>query len=63
MTTATRVRRPAALSAALARIGEELDYDNFKGEVSRHDLERAHVYSKVWSMLGQFQPGGPYGAG
>lgn len=48
---------------ALARIGQKLDYDNFKSEVARHDPARAHLYGKVWSVLGDLQPGGPYGSG
>ena len=47
---------------ALARIGQKLDYDNFKSEVARRDPARARLYGKVWSVLGDLQPGGPYGA-
>ena len=28
-----------------------LDYPNFKSEVAKDDPERAHVYSRVWSVL------------
>jgi hypothetical protein len=51
----------SAFADALARIGQELDYDNFKNEVARRDPARAHVYGKIWSVLGKLQPGGPYG--
>jgi predicted metallopeptidase len=43
-------------------IVRNLDYANFKDEVARHYTSRAHVYSRVWSVLGDLQPGGPYGA-
>jgi hypothetical protein len=39
-----------------------LAYANLKDEVARRDPSRAHVYSRVWSVLGELQPGGPYGA-
>jgi hypothetical protein len=50
------------LAAGMAEIARNLDYANFKGEVARRDSSRAHVYSRVWSVLGELQPGGPYGA-
>jgi hypothetical protein len=49
-----------AVAEALAAITRQLDYDNFKNEVARHDHERAHVYGEVWQVLGELQPGGPY---
>lgn len=48
------------LATGLERIAERLDYDNFKSEVAKHDPDRAHVYSRVWGVLGELQPGGPY---
>lgn len=29
----------------------ETTYPNFKSETGKHDPERAHIYSKVWSAL------------
>jgi hypothetical protein len=51
-----------ALAAGTAEIVRNLDYANFKDEVACHDPSRAHVYSRVWGVLGELQPGGPYGA-
>jgi hypothetical protein len=50
------------LAAGMTGIVRNLDYANFKDEVARHYTSRAHVYSRVWSVLGDLQPGGPYGA-
>jgi hypothetical protein len=49
-----------ALAEGLAAIARDLDYANFKDEVARRDPERAHVYSRVWNVLGDIQEGGPY---
>jgi hypothetical protein len=46
----------------MTEIVRNLDYANFKDEVARRDSSRAHVYGQVWSVLGELQPGGPYGA-
>jgi len=51
-----------AVAEALGTIARELDYDNFKNEVARHDHERAHAYHDVWEVLGRLQPGGPSGS-
>lgn len=29
----------------------DIEYDNFKHEVEKHDPERAHIYLGVWSTL------------
>jgi hypothetical protein len=50
------------LAAGMAGIARNLAYSNVKDEVARRDPSRAHVYSRVWSVLGELQPGGPYGA-
>ena len=50
------------LAEGMAEIVRNLDYNNFKNEVARRDSSRAHVYGEVWSVLGELQPGGPYGA-
>jgi hypothetical protein len=50
------------LVEGMAEIVRSLDYANFEDEVARRDSSRAHVYSRVWSVLGELQPGGPYGA-
>ena len=41
-------------AAGLSRIGQDIDYPNFKRMVE-HEIgpNRAHVYSKVWSSLSQ----------
>jgi hypothetical protein len=46
----------------MAEMVRNLVYANFKDEVARRDSSRAHVYGQVWSVLGERQPGGPYGA-
>ena len=46
----------------MAEIVRNLDYNNFKNEVGRRDASRAHLYIRVWSVLGELQPGGPYSA-
>lgn len=46
----------------MAEIVRNLDWANFKDEVARRDSSRAQVYSRVWSVLGELQPGGPYSA-
>jgi hypothetical protein len=48
------------LTEGLAAIGGDLSYSNFKAEVARVDPERAQAYGRVWGMLGELQPGGPY---
>ena len=41
-----------AFAKGMARIGESIDYHNFKDEVAdRMGLERAHTYHHVWSAL------------
>ena len=50
-----------ALSEGLAAIARDLDYSNFKNEVAKLDPDRAHTYGHVWAVLGELQPGGPYG--
>lgn len=41
-----------AFSKGMARIGESIDYHNFKDEVAeRMGSERAHTYHHVWSAL------------
>lgn len=42
----------ASFSDALAKMGRDIGYGNFKDEVANwQGPERAHVYSKVWSTL------------
>jgi hypothetical protein len=48
------------LADGLAAIGRDLSYSNFKSEVGCTDPERAHTYGRVWRILGELQPGGPY---
>ena len=38
-------------SSALSRLGEEVDYDNFKSEIGRIDRAREHILHSVWSAL------------
>ena len=45
----------AVIAARIAGIG----YDNFKDSVPDKALHDA--YSRVWSVMGDLQPGGPYG--
>ncbi len=49
------------LADGMAEIVRNLNYSNFKNEIARHDASRAHVYGDVWGVLGELQPGGPYG--
>lgn len=55
----------ADFGAGLARVGEAVDYPNFKSEVARkRGLGRYEkALHEVWSILGRLQPGGPYGYG
>ncbi len=42
---------------ALAALVADLDYPNFKDAVAeRQGVARAHIYSKVWSMLRRLEP-------
>ena len=52
-----RARGPkATVGAALARLAEEIDYDNFKAAVgARQGCERAEVYHGVWDVLYRLQ--------
>ena len=45
-----------------ARGAQAPGHKQTKDEVARRDSSRAHVYSRVWSVLGELQPGGPYSA-
>jgi hypothetical protein len=46
----------AEVSAAMAKIVDELDYSNFKSEVAKtQGKAREHVYHEVWSVLYQLQ--------
>lgn len=46
----------AAVGAALARLTEDIDYDNFKSAVgARQGHERAHLYHDVWDVLYRLQ--------
>jgi len=46
---------------ALARMGEAIDYDNFKNEVTRRQGDLRHdVYMRVWSAVLTLQQGGRY---
>lgn len=49
-----------ALAESLGAVAHNLAYSNFKSEVAKHDPERAHLYTRVWSTLGSIQSGGPY---
>ena len=43
---------PDDFGRAVAKMGETIDYSNFKGAVSRRQgSARAHAYGKVWSAL------------
>jgi hypothetical protein len=48
------------LADGLAAMARDVDYANFKDEVARRDPERAHIYGRVWSVLGDIQECGPY---
>lgn len=46
-----------ALSAAMAAIVMDLEYDNYKSEVAvTQGARRAHVYANVWSVLADGLP-------
>ncbi len=59
-----RGRAPrAAVAAAMARIAETLDYDNFKSEVARRQGgKREHLYHEVWAVLIRMQGDPAYDA-
>ncbi len=45
-----------AVSRAMARLGDSIDYSNFKDEVAtRQGYTRAHLYHEVWSTLYRLQ--------
>jgi 8-oxo-dGTP pyrophosphatase MutT (NUDIX family) len=47
---------PEAWAMALARMALDIDYGNFKSEVSRRQGHaRAHAYGKVWSALADLE--------
>lgn len=46
------------VAAALAKLVGELNYGNFKNSVHEDNLHRA--YARVWHVMGEVQPGGPY---
>jgi len=50
-------RKHAAV--AIARMVDEIDYDNFKNAV-HDDSPRDAAYMAVWTALSRLQPGGPY---
>jgi hypothetical protein len=51
-----RVRRDS-LGAALARLTQEIDYANFKGEVARRQgYAREQIYHDVWETMTALQP-------
>lgn len=50
-----------AWAEGLARMGMAIDYGNFKSEVARRDPQRARLYHRIWSVLGEIQKDGPYG--
>ena len=52
-------------AAALAELGRQVVYDNFKSEVLRRQGRTSYedALHAVWSALGRTQPGGPYGSG
>jgi hypothetical protein len=45
----------ADYAAGLAKLGADIDYDNFKNAVARTDKHRAKVYGKVWTVLYDLQ--------
>lgn len=46
----------SAVAAAMVRLVDELDYDNFKNEVARmQGYVRSHLYHDVWDVLYRMQ--------
>ncbi len=48
-----------AVAAKIAAAITAIDYDNFKNSVPEKQLHDA--YARVWTIMGDLQPGGPYG--
>ena len=52
-----------AFSEAMARMGEDIDYANFKNEVAKVSGKgRAHIYSGVWTQLLALEQSAPVAA-
>jgi hypothetical protein len=51
------VKREQVISALTVAV-QGLNYSNFKSSTKERDLHDA--YSRVWHVLGDLQPGGPY---
>lgn len=47
------------VAQTIANAITDIDYNNFKDSVPDDRLHDA--YSRVWGVMGQLQPGGPYG--
>ena len=44
------------VASALAKMVQNLDYDNFKDEVGKkQDKDRVKIYARVWSVLNELQ--------
>jgi len=53
----------SVLGITVAALMTTIRYDNFKTAVGQCPTQKhkTAVYHKVWSLLGDLQPGGPYG--
>jgi len=52
------VAKREAVSAAMAALAADIDYDNFKNEVAlRQGYQRASIYNDVWHDLYRLQSG------
>ena len=38
----------ADFANGMARVGEDIHYDNFKNTIGKIDIARAHIYSNIW---------------
>ena len=49
-----------ALADGMGSIARAIDYPSFEAEVARRDPGRKAVYSGIWALLADLQPGGPF---
>ncbi|NOE33327.1 hypothetical protein [Ruegeria sp. HKCCD7318] len=49
------------LMTVLMKLGERMDYTNFKDSIPADDIALADACHKAWDVFGNLQPGGPYG--
>jgi hypothetical protein len=54
---------PDVENVVMPALVKTIDYGNFKEAVGKVSPRHAKLYGKVWSLMGDLQPRGPYGWG